>query len=379
MIETFAAMAATLVASTMCCARIATAQGAADFDGASARTSTGAAFILGPPKTGGPAIVRASFQLRDLNDVDEEAETFEFEGVLTLSWRDERQAFDPAALGVDEKIYQGDYQFNEVFDGWFPQVILVNESGLYENSGVLLRVQPDGRLTLVATLNAAVETDLDLRRHPFDRQRVEAIFEVLGFDETEVELQAEPSTSGASASPPSSVNLPQWKITDVQTFIRDRRASHHGESGVASTFVLSVELERQSFFMLRLVVLPLVLVVMLSWSVFWMDRSSLGDRLSVSFIGILTAVAYQIVVSEILPQISYVTLMNGFLNVSFIVMCASVVINLVVGSLDRSGRSATGDLIDRRCRWIFPLTYFGLVLLVVAAAFILFPDPRPGV
>jgi hypothetical protein len=31
-----------------------------------------------------------------------------------------------------------------------------------------------------------------------------------------------------------------------------------------------------------------------------MDRSSPGDRLSVSFIGILTAVAYQMVVSEIL-------------------------------------------------------------------------------
>jgi hypothetical protein len=113
--------------------------------------------------------------------------------------------------------------------------------------------------------------------------------------------------------------------------------------------------------MLRLVVLPLGLMVILSWSVFWMERSSLGDRINVSFIGILTAVAYQIVVSEVLPHISYVTLMNGFLQLSFLVMCATVVVNLVVGSLDKRGEVAAGDRVDRRCRWIFPLVYFGLL------------------
>ena len=124
--------------------------------------------------------------------------------------------------------------------------------------------------------------------------------------------------------------------------------------------------------MIRLVVVPLALIVMLSWSVFWMERSSLGDRISISFIGILTAVAYQIVVSEIQPHISYMTLMHGFLNLSLLIMCATVVINLVVGALDRQGKSAAGDRVDRGCRWIFPLTYFGLIGVMVGVAFVLF-------
>ena len=127
-----------------------------------------------PPRDGGPVVVRAGFDLRDINEIDDEAETFEFEGVLTLEWRDERQAFDAAAEGVNEKLYQGAYQFNEVFTGWFPQVVLVNESGLYEKHGVLLRVRPDGSLRLVETVNAAAKADLDLRAYPFDRQRLEA-------------------------------------------------------------------------------------------------------------------------------------------------------------------------------------------------------------
>jgi hypothetical protein len=95
----------------------------------------------------------------------------------------------------------------------------------------------------------------------------------------------------------------------------------------------------------------------------------LRDRINVSFIGILTVVAYQIVLSEILPRISYMTLMNGFLNMSFFVICASVVINLWVGHLDRFGQTLAGDRIDRRCRWLFPLVYFGLLGLVAFLAF----------
>ena len=336
---------------------------------ATSPSAAGEPFLTGPPKKAGPVVVRASFHLRDINDIDDEAETFEFGGVLTLKWHDERQAFDPTELGVDEKVYLGAYQFNEVFTGWFPQVVLVNESGLYEKHGVVLRVQPDGTLTLVENLDAAAEADLSLRRYPFDGQRLDAIFEVLGFDESEVVLQSE---SEARSPSDDLIRLPQWRLEGIRTSTRDRQAPYAGRAGVASAFVVSMDVRRESFFMVRLVIFPLMLIVMLSWSVFWMDRSSLGDRINVSFIGILTAVAYQIVVSEILPHISYMTFMNGFLNLSFFIMCATVVINLVVGALDRQGRAEAGDLLDRRCRSIFPITYFGLMGLMLGAAFVFY-------
>jgi hypothetical protein len=318
-----------------------------------------------PLQDGAPVVVRAGFDLRDINQIDDEVETFEFEGVLTLEWHDERQAFDPAAEGVNEKLYQGAYQFNEVFTGWFPQVVLLNESGLYENHGVLLRVHPDGSLRLVETVNATAETDLDLRAYPFDGQRLDAVFAVLGFDESEVVLQ--PAAAGAASAPDqaAAIRIPQWKLVRFGTSSRSHPAPHAGELGVASTFVVSLDVERKSLFMIRLVIVPLLLIVLLSWSVFWMDQSSLGDRVSVSFIGILTVVAYQIVLSEILPRISYMTLMNGFLNMSFFIVCASVVVSLWVGHLDRRGQTAIGDRIDRRSRWIFPLVYLGLLLFVV--------------
>ena len=76
--------------------------------------------------------------------------------------------------------------------------------------------------------------------------------------------------------------------------------------------------------------------------------------------------------SEILPRIAYVNWMNGFLNFSFLIMGGTVIVNLAVGALDQQGRSELADLVDHRCRWIFPLTYLGFILSLFAVAFLVF-------
>jgi hypothetical protein len=63
--------------------------------------------------------------------------------------------------------------------------------------------------------------------------------------------------------------------------------------------------------------------------------------------------------------------MNAFLNISFLTLCATVVINLVVNAYDRKGRSEVGDRIDHRCRWVFPLVYFALILIANVTALVL--------
>jgi len=311
-----------------------------------------------------PVFVQAEFHLLDIEKIVDEDETFEFSGVLTLIWQDSRQAFDPTVVGAQEIIYHGSYQFNELAPAWYPQVVLANATNVQEMQGVLLRVKPDGTSKLVQTVNATARSALNLRRYPFDSQRLEAVFEILGFDDSEVVIQ-----QGEMTVNDTRIQIPQWDLLDISSSTRLLAAPYAGDSGNSSALVVALELKRQPFFMMRLVVLPLIIIMILSWSVFWMDRSSLGDRMAVSFVGILTAVAYQTMVSSIMTQISYVTLMHGFLYYSFLLMCATVVVNLVVGNYDRRGDFERGDLIDRRCRWAFPLAYVILSSIVVVLAF----------
>jgi len=325
------------------------------------------------PQVEGPVIVTASFELRDINDIDDEAETFEFTGVLKLSWHDPRQAFNPATKGIEEKMYQGHFQFNEIYTGWFPQVVLVNESGMYEKHGALLRVGSDGSMTLFETVDAVAKVDLDLRRYPLDSQRLDAVFEVLGFDSNEVVLRVESDTDDGVLNLDQLFRMPQWYLTKINSSTGIRNTQLIGNGTATSKFVVSMNLQRRSFFIVRLVLLPMIFIVMLSWVVFWMDTSSLGDRLSVSFIGILTVVSYQILLGETLPRIAYLTLTNGFMTTSFFIMCISVVVNLRVGNLDRRGLVEEGDRLDRRCRWMFPTIYFGILLFIFWLSFFYLP------
>jgi len=316
-----------------------------------------------------PVLIESRFHLTNINKIDDEAETFEFSGVLTLVWRDSRQAFDPNIEGVKEKLYHGVFQFNELSPGWYPQVVLNNSLGIPETQGVLLRVAPDGTSTLIQTVNAVSRTVLNLRRYPFDRQRLEAVFEVLGFDSNDVSLHL---GAGAVSSNLAAINVPQWSVKSAGGASREMVSPYAGTSGQSSALIVSVEARRQLFFVVRLVVFPLFLIVLLSWTVFWMDRASLGDRMSVSFVGLLTAVAYQILVGEIMPQISYMTWMNAFLNFSLWIMGASVVINLIVAGHDGRGDLERGYRIDRRCRIVFPLVYAALLAIATVVALTVF-------
>jgi len=228
---------------------------------------------------------------------------------------------------------------------------LANESGGVNRQGQVLKIAPDGTLTYIEEINATAVTPMNLRRFPFDQQVFEVVFAVLGFSENEVQLEP-----GSSQFRASGVDLPQWTFIDMETKVQSPET--HGDA-LGSTYAIGVRMERNPWHMLRIVVLPLTLLVMLSWSVFWMDLSSIGDRMDISFIGILTVVAYQIIISDHMPKIAYFTLMSVFLYSIYVMLAATIVVNLRVAHLDKSGRLAAGDRLDLRCHWLFPVLFLG--------------------
>ena len=321
--------------------------------------------MRGPPPDG-PVHVAIGFYVVDIVDLNMDEKTFEFEGILSARWTDPRLAFDPAEVGVDERIYQGDYQFAEIFTGWWPPLVLRNESGRYERQGVLLRVAATGEVTLVEEIQAIAELAMDLRRVPFDRQRFAAEFEVLGYGTDEVVLHIDEERTGIGAT-----TLTQWTLSPVEssTEARDPGYLREGSPSVSAA-IFAVPAQRRPQYLLRLVFLPIMIFVALSWSVFWMDRESLGSRMDITFIAILTVVAFQIVVSDQFPRISYFTIMSSFMFTTYMTLGASVVVNLRVNAHDRSGRVEAGNRLDYRCRWMFPLCYVLLLAGIIAYYFI---------
>jgi len=105
-----------------------------------------------------------------------------------------------------------------------------------------------------------------------------------------------------------------------------------------------------------------LLIVFLSFCVFWLDVNAIQDKLNVSFIGILTITAYQLVISDILPHVAYFTLVHGLVSISLIMVSLTIAVNiLMIKSV-----SKLPNLINFNyaCRWIFPILYtFSLLAL----------------
>jgi hypothetical protein len=60
--------------------------------------------FLGLPPGPSPVEVQTTFHLHNINSINDQDENFEFTGVLILSWKDSRQAFDPKVEMLNEKI-----------------------------------------------------------------------------------------------------------------------------------------------------------------------------------------------------------------------------------------------------------------------------------
>lgn len=335
-------------------------------------------YLGGPPPGARPLEVRMGFSLTNITDVDEREETIDFDGSLYLMWMDPRLAHDPASVGLDgwvagdyssvpRRLLQGDFRVKEIYEGWRPHLVIPNGIGDRTITNIALGVWPDGMVVYTETFQARVEAPMNLRRFPFDRQRLEVFIQPFVYGRDEVVLVPDDRLSDTWDQ---DMGIAQWRREGISMLEQSTQSIRRdGSSRSRSEYVVTVDITRRPGHVLISIVLPLIVLVSLTWVVFWMDDESIANRVSISFVGILSVVAYYFVIVDSVPEISYLTLMDAFILVTFFVLAASVGVNLLVDRLNRSGRRELGDRVDQVCRWGFPIGYALLTLLVLVIFF----------
>ena len=320
-----------------------------------------------PPAS--PTVVKCAIIILDVVDIDDVNESFVAEIALLAEWDDPRLAFDAAEEGVDRKIYQGNFQFAEVFTGWWPQLILVNEVGPPDPNAVKIEVYPDGHVRYMDQHNAVLETPMDLRDYPFDSQKLQAELVPFGDNTNDVVLEVHEIYANATddfVRRNSSVNVAGWVLQSV-TFETDETFLNEAtKDSRISRLVATIHLQRRSWQLVWQMLFPLLVIVSMIWSIFWVDIDSLADRLNVAFVGVLTIVAYQFVVIDNMPRMSYLTLTDVILLISFVTMSLTIPQSLVIYGLVRRGEEQRAQRIDHVSRWAFPLGYMALMAMLVA-------------
>jgi len=324
-------------------------------------TTTALAIDAGMPNPpASPTTVKCGLMILDVIDVDDVNETFEAEVAIFASWHDPRLAFDAEAEGTDTKLFQGEFQFAEIFTGWWPQLLLVNEIGRGDTNAIKIEVEANGSVTYLEQRNVLLETPMSLYDYPFDTQRLRALLVPFGNTSDEVVLEVDEQYQRATdihVQQEQGVNVSGWDLQKLE-MATDRTKLYLGDvSKTISRITTTITLKRRSGQIVWDILVPLVVLVSMVWSIFWLDCEDLSDRLNISFIGVLTIVAYQFVVIDNMPRMAYLTFTDTLLLLSFLFTSATILQSLFLQRMVQKARKAAADRIDRTCRWAFPLGY----------------------
>lgn len=314
-----------------------------------------------PPDPDRPTPVRVGLFVEDLRDIDAVQASYRFRGVITISWCDPRLAFDPRVVGLDEQVFFGPAAEAEIERIWTTRGFPVNQVDEIRVTERVVRMRHDGTVSADLNITLRLGADYDLRRFPFDKQRLTLQVESFLWNARQVVFVADDTTTGFA----DDFQIPEWTIAGVQAHVETVDVIRSSEP--FSRLVLAIDIKRKSGFYLWKVLLPLLLIVALSWSVFWMVEEKFGIRVRTSATGVLTVVAYQFVASQDLPRVGYLTLLDKIMVISFVLLAVTVVESYIVSRYqaddpDRARR------IDRMARWIFPLGYAGLIGFVFLGA-----------
>jgi hypothetical protein len=307
------------------------------------------------PNPDGVVEIKVGLFVNELREINAVSDSYRFLGTITASWCDPRLAFNPVAAGKDFKSFHGSDALRETDRIWTVQGFPANQIGAVTATQRVLRQRYDGMVSGVINLDMRLATDYDLRRFPFDRQTLMLDVESFAWNSDQVVLVADRETSGFA----DNFQMPEWRITGVHadtTTIEVARAED-----LFSRFTLAIDIERKSGFYIWKVLLPLLIIVALSWSVFWMRDEKFAVRVRTSATGILTIVAYQFMAAKDLPRVAYLTLIDKIMVASFVLLAITVIESLFVSRLADQEFAAR---VDRTARWVFPLAY-GLIILLV--------------
>jgi hypothetical protein len=309
-----------------------------------------------PPNGGKPVPVAVALAIMNISDIDEVAERFHLDAYLFMRWKDPRLAFTPDASRPNFRVLRRD-------EIWTPTVELINGVNTRERSDMATRAAPDGTVTYAERFAATLTSRFKLRRFPFDAQRLLVIIHPFVVDGREFTFI--PSSGRTLTSNEFQIfsSLASWQIESVGSSIQPITLPNKMQ---LTEIRFHISVRRRFGFYLWKVFLPLVLMVVLSWTVFWIEPGDLDNQVQIAVTTILTVIAFGFAISGNLPRVPYLTYIDAFFLACYIFVFISIIELMAVNVAHRGKRGPDlGLRIRRVSRWAVPIAFVVTNLLML--------------
>ena len=275
--------------------------------------------LLIPPQVDGkPVPVRVGIFLNNLIDVDEVKELFHISGYLFMTWKDPRLVFYPRSVAE-----QREYTPDEI---WIPSLLMINATAARDKVTVNIKGDPDGTIHYIELFKAELTTSFFLEPFPFDNQSLEIFLQPFLDERDTVAMVYDEPNSGVGTEP--FVELAQWKILGFNASQQTRELGRTGKK--IPELEIDLQVQRRSRYYIWKVFLPLIVMVAIAYSAFWIKIGDYYTQISITLTAILTEIAFLFAISSSLPKVPYLTFIDAFFLVSFVFSFVSMLELVVV-------------------------------------------------
>jgi len=303
-----------------------------------------ASFDPQPAKQTGAAPVKLDvvIHLLDLLRIDDAEQTAFVDFALWVSWHDESLASPGAPARF--------FRTNQI---WVPNLQIMNSLTLTNRRVDVVEVDENGNAYYRRRLVGTISVPRNLTDFPVDEHRLRIPIVAAGMSR-DVELVIDERLTGQSES----FSIQEWEVGSGKAGISEFAAA--GESFPMLTY--EWEVSRKIGYYIWKVIVPLAMVVMMSWVVFWLDPKQAGPQIGIAATSILTLIAYRFTLGFLVPRLSYLTRLDFFITGASLLVFVALVEALATVSLAEE-RPALARRIDVTSRWLFPAAFVAVTVV----------------
>jgi hypothetical protein len=296
-----------------------------------------------PDPEGTPTPVAIGLRLVDVTDIEDVTQTITSDFLLIKSWNDPRLApFEGCR-----------FDLNEV---WMPRVDILNSGRVFPRLPRQVEVLKSGQVRYVQRYQGALVFPYQAYRFPFDKHDIIITVISIEYGMDDVVFVIDKNYTGRVEA--YEFNVPDWKIRDVDARIESQFFDIFDKK--VSRYDFHISVDRRSGYYVWKVILPLVLIVVMSWTVFWVDPIKFGPQIGTSTTSMLTLIAYQFLIGSTLPQLSYFTTLDKFIAGSTVLVFLALMESVTTSYLVAKEKTELAQRLDRASRWAFPAAFFTL-------------------
>lgn len=297
-----------------------------------------------PDPKGTPTRVEMGVYFLDVMVIDDATQTFQVDLVLSARWRDPRLAFSVEETGLDELVLP-------LEDVWYAGLSALNRRETEIFLPDLVQVDPDGQVTYSQRFQGTLSSRLELREFPFDSQLLPIHLVAYRYGPEEIEFVLTDRLTGSRGD----FSVTGWVIEEGE-----HRAESVQLPGVEDEFAgvsFFLLAKRQSSYFSLTMMVPLVLIVLMAWTVFWIDPSVVPPQVGISTAAVFSLIAFRFSLRSELPDVAYMTRADQFLLGTTLLVFAALGEVIVTARLAKQGNEDLARRIDRWGRWVYLVAF----------------------